>query len=144
MTEETGYIQKFWPEVQKLQEMEGFEEHSKPCISDNPDEQGSYFIEEEWLRWAQLVIKAKEEGIINLPNRYPSSIVVLLEPINKKKHTYKLVTNSNYLGISSQGEKIVAVDPEGGPYISIGSAVRKRVVTEIVRNEKLKAYIITL
>lgn len=138
------YLFIHWPDVQKLMELEGFEEHSALKASDNPEDAVSYFVEEDWYLIAQSILDANNNPkAIHLPNRYHDNYVTLV-PVNLKKHKYKLVTNSNYIRIASQGDDIVAVDPEGGPYISIGYKVGTRSVTNIERSKKHNAYIITL
>lgn len=144
MTNYPRYLFIHWPDVQELMELEGFEEHSAIKVSDDPDDAASYFVEEDWYLRVQSILDAENNPkAIHLPNRYQDNYVILV-PVNLKKHKYKLVTNSNYVRVASQGDDIVAVDPEGGPYISIGYKVGTRAVTHIERSKKHNAYIITL
>lgn len=143
------YLLIEWPEVQNLMELEGFEEHS--VLSDN----ASYFVEEEWYEEVKINIEVKEivsqEGVISLPNRYKNNLVLLV-PVNKRKYRYKLVTNAFYVrgvydavDIASLGEaELYAVDPEGGPYITIGTKIGDREVTSLEYSNKHNSYIITL
>lgn len=140
------YLLIRWPEVQDFMEVRGFEEHSVLNISD--EEGPSYFVEEDWYTKVSLVLRADRgelgKGVISLSksNRYNN--IIRLIPVNRKKHKYKLITvDCYYVRELYNGDKLIAVDPEGGPNISFGYKIDNREVTNI-RKTKNGEFIITL
>lgn len=78
---------------------------------------------------------------INLDNRYDDKVI--LKHINGNK--YELVLSSLYCSVIGNTEKPHAVDPSGGPFVSIGfKATENLRVSNIYSDEKLKGYAIEL
>lgn len=77
---------------------------------------------------------------IFLPNRYGSKI--WLEPKEDNKWLLNGEDNeSSYMRVIGYPDKIEAIDPSGGPFISLGYQVGDKIVTKI---EFDSGYILTL
>ena len=82
--------------------------------------------------------------MIQLPNRYGYD--VHLEQIEGDQYLFDGDNNAfeyHRVIFEKSPDEIHAVDPSGGPYLSIGYVVGKQTVTKIV-HEKGKGYIVTL
>lgn len=84
--------------------------------------------------------------IIKLPNRYGYDIH--LESLTDSKWLLKIDEKANYTRVGGKNlpDDIEYVDPEGGPFLSVGGSVEGRAVTKIetLVKDKYNDFIITL
>ena len=84
------------------------------------------------------------EERIDLPNRYGAENYLSLIPDTKYDYELHLDDNCNYLRESKDANGTIAfIDPEGGPFISVGYKYGDHTLVKISYNEAKHAYILT-